>query len=84
MKINWFTQIFWPPLGWTGYLPYENFFEKFLGHPGVPREPPDNGQNPYIQGGLLAPLGDPKYFFHMAILNELVNLYHKSYFYIST
>ena len=32
---------------------------------------PENEQNPYIQGGLLAPLGDPKffkYFFHMVII----------------
>ena len=45
-----------------------NFLEfqkdkKNLGHPGVPRDPPENEQNPYIHGGLLAPLGGPKYLF---------------------
>ena len=36
----------------------------------MPGDPPENEQNPYIQGGLLAPLGGPKffkYFFHMVI-----------------
>ena len=45
--------------------------QKILGYPGVPGDPPENEQNPYIQGGLLAPLGGPKffkYFFHMVII----------------
>ena len=44
---------------------------KNLGPPGVPGDPPKIEQNPYIQGGLLAPLGGPnffKYFFHMLII----------------
>jgi hypothetical protein len=49
-----------------------NFYEAGLSQaPGVPKDPPKNEQNPYIQGGLLAPLGDPKlfkYFFHMVII----------------
>ena len=38
---------------------------------GCQETPPENEQNPYIQGGLLAPLGGPKffkYFFHMVII----------------
>ena len=45
--------------------------KKILGHPGVPGDPPENEQNPYIQGRLLAPMGVPKlfkYFFHMVII----------------
>ena len=37
----------------------------------VTQGPPENEQNPYIQGGLLAPLGGLKifkYFFHMLII----------------
>ena len=71
MKINQFTQIFWSQLGKTRYLPYEKNIWKILGHPGVPGDPSENEQNPYIQGGLLAPLGGPKffeYFFHMVII----------------
>ena len=48
MKITWFIQIFWPQLGYTRYLPYEKKFQNFFGHPGVPGEPPENEQNPYI------------------------------------
>ena len=36
-----------------------------------PGDPPENEQNPYIQGGLLTPLGNPKFFeffFHMLII----------------
>ena len=46
--------------------------QTFFGHLGVPGDHPENEQNPYIQGGLLPPLGDPKflkYFFHMVIFN---------------
>ena len=39
-----------------------------LGHPGVPGDPPEYRGFAHFQGGLIAPLGDPKnfkYFFHM-------------------
>ena len=38
---------------------------------GCQETPPENEQNPYIQGRLLAPMGVPKnfkYFFHMVII----------------
>ena len=39
---------------------------KILSNPGVPGDTPEYEQNPYIQGGLMAPLGDPL-FVHVVI-----------------
>ena len=44
MKINLFIQIFDLNL----VKPYEKKIQKIFGHPGVPGEPPENEQNPYI------------------------------------